>query len=79
MSEYKSGDRVKTIGLDRDAYAQGAAEALSNKTGTVAPTDRPHSEGKILVRFDEPASTWWAHQTPAESFWFDASELRRVQ
>ena len=68
------GTRVKVIIQNADEWAVGAADSLNGKLGVVERTGG-HSEGKILVRFDEPAERWWTYQTPPESFWFDERDL----
>jgi hypothetical protein len=68
------GKRVVVTIRDHDTYAHGCAAALDGKHGTV---ERANTRGDAwLVNFDEPAPTWWTHQTPANAFWFPANDLK---
>lgn len=75
------GDRVRVKALAADAYAVGAAESLSGRRGIVEERkDVDHygvrlQEPLLVVRFDEPAASWWTNQRPVVAFWFDVSEV----
>lgn len=69
------GSRVRVSISNRDRYANGAAESLDLKLGTVDAINDRVPPRQYLVRFDEPASRWWGSQTPPASWWFDASDL----
>jgi hypothetical protein len=43
--------------------------------GTVVSRHEGHLDPVWLVEFDQPAPTWWKHQTPATAFWFPEGEL----
>lgn len=74
----KLGDRVKVRTLDPDAYAMGAAEALSGMTGTVERIGNSTGADAVLVKFDRPAPKWWSNQTPPAGFWFEPAELEAM-
>lgn len=65
------GARVKVRIKQPDRFAQGAAESLEGVTGRVLTI----GARMVLVRFDAPARTWWAQQSPITAFWFDAGDL----
>ena len=70
------GDRVQVAIRYRARWAHGAAEALDGLTGTVEKLKE--REPCVLVRFDAPAPTWSAHQTPPTAHWFDCSEVAEL-
>jgi hypothetical protein len=74
----KVGDRVRVAIKDKRNWATGAAEILNGTPGIVSKEKThvfPFSATSLLVQFDAPARTWWAHQTPPKAWWFDPSEL----
>ena len=72
---FQAEDRVQVNIADRERYAVGCAAALDRKLGTV---ERVRYDGEVLVRFDSPAPTWWANQSPVTAFWFPTSDLAIV-
>ena len=78
--KHEIGDRVRITVPDhkRHTWAVGSVDALQGTVGTVERDRDSRGNDKYLVRFDKPARTWWAHQTPPESWWFDADELSRL-
>lgn len=76
------GARVRVVIKQPRRYAAGAAASLNGLAGVVEQfkpesiNGEPSPGPAYLVRFDAPARTWWAHQTPPESWWFPPGELR---
>ena len=54
-----------------------AVDALQGTIGIVERDRDSRGNETYLVRFDEPARTWWAYQTPPLTWWFDG-ELTSV-
>jgi hypothetical protein len=69
------GSKVVVQIEDYERYAFGAAAALDGMKGTVVSRHEGHLDPVWLVEFDQPAPTWWKHQTPATAFWFPEGEL----
>lgn len=75
------GQRVRVTIADPDKYAVGAAEALDGMTGVIESLEDKPWHGEVprrLVRFDEPAPTWFSYQTPPAAFWFPVEDLMEV-
>jgi hypothetical protein len=75
---FEVGNRVMVTIEEADEYAMRAAEALDGRTGVVEAVEEtpwPGQPRRRLVRFDEPAPTWFTHQTPATAFWFPIRDM----
>jgi hypothetical protein len=71
------GARVRVALKDTTDWSEGAVRSLDGKVGTVeaiAAGGVPHSYN-VLVRFDEPARSWWASQTPPTGWHFRHEDL----